>query len=63
MARIGFNDTSVDANEISAFQRREMRRAVQKAKKTKAGANFRDSVAKLWPARALGDSVPSLSGS
>ncbi|EHA54149.1 hypothetical protein MGG_08925 [Pyricularia oryzae 70-15] len=43
--------TSYD-KPISEFANREIRRALGSVKKTKAGGNFKDSVAKLWPVLA-----------
>ncbi|OAA44243.1 transcription regulator BDF1 [Metarhizium rileyi] len=43
-------DEESNKREISPFQRREMRKVIGRVKKTKAGAHFRDSVQKLWPA-------------
>lgn len=44
-----WDDPEKDASVISGFQRREMRKAIGKAKKTKAGGHFKDSVTKMWP--------------
>ena len=44
-----WNDSETNARMISAYQRREIRKLILRMKKTKSGANFRDSVQKLWP--------------
>ncbi|KAK2595414.1 transcription initiation at TATA-containing promoter protein [Conoideocrella luteorostrata] len=44
-----WSDEETNKRSISQFQRREMRRVIGRVKKTKAGANFKDSVQKLWP--------------
>ncbi|PHH59081.1 hypothetical protein CDD81_3820 [Ophiocordyceps australis] len=44
-----WNDKENDARDITAFQRREIRKIIGRVKKTKSGGHFRDSVQKLWP--------------
>ncbi|PHH76945.1 hypothetical protein CDD82_3746 [Ophiocordyceps australis] len=44
-----WNDKENDAKDITAFQRREIRKIIGRVKKTKSGGHFRDSVQKLWP--------------
>ncbi|KAL2753512.1 hypothetical protein ACRALDRAFT_2043904 [Sodiomyces alcalophilus JCM 7366] len=45
----GWKDPEVNERYITEHRARELRRILAGAKKTKAGAYFRDSVAKLWP--------------
>ncbi|KEY72709.1 hypothetical protein S7711_02497 [Stachybotrys chartarum IBT 7711] len=44
-----WSDAEVNARSITPFQRREIRRIIDRIKKTKAGGHFRDAVVKLWP--------------
>lgn len=46
---LNWEDSEKDKATISPYQRREMRKSLAKAKKTKSGAHFRDSVSRLWP--------------
>ncbi|ROT40459.1 hypothetical protein SODALDRAFT_330175 [Sodiomyces alkalinus F11] len=45
----GWKDAEANQREITEYRARELRKILAGAKKTKAGAFFRDSVAKLWP--------------
>ncbi|CAM1509492.1 Fc.00g032310.m01.CDS01 [Cosmosporella sp. VM-42] len=44
-----WNDTEFNSQEITPYQRREIRKVLARVKKTKGGGHFRDSVQKLWP--------------
>lgn len=44
-----WNDPEAMSRELTAFRRREIRKIIGRVKKTKSGANFKDSVPKLWP--------------
>lgn len=44
-----WNDAEFKAKPIQQFQQKALRNAMARVKKTKNGANFRDSVEKLWP--------------
>lgn len=44
-----WNDAEFKARPIHQFQMKALRNAMARVKKTKNGANFRDSVEKLWP--------------
>lgn len=43
------NDRSLDANSITAYQNKQIRKALGLVKKTKDGQHFRQSVQTLWP--------------
>lgn len=43
------NDRSLDGNPITAYQSRQIRKALALVKKTKDGQHFRQSVQTLWP--------------
>lgn len=43
------NDRSLDANPITAYQNKQIRKALGLVKKTKDGQHFRQSVQTLWP--------------
>lgn len=47
-----WNDNTATLRGVSPYQRREIRKIISRIKKTKGGANFKDSVIKLWPALA-----------
>lgn len=49
LAKLKWDDAEKDKAPISPYQRREIRKSLAKAKKTKSGAHIRDSVQKLWP--------------
>lgn len=44
-----WNDPEFNARQIQPFQRRDLRKAMARVKKTKHGMNFRDAVVALWP--------------
>ncbi|KAH7319639.1 hypothetical protein B0I35DRAFT_450765 [Stachybotrys elegans] len=44
-----WRDQETNRRHISEHQRREMRKIIDRVKKTKSGGSFRDSVQKLWP--------------
>ncbi|KPM45687.1 hypothetical protein AK830_g784 [Neonectria ditissima] len=44
-----WNDPALNSQEITPYQRREIRKVLGRIKKTKQGGHFRDSVQKLWP--------------
>lgn len=44
-----WNDPEAMSRPLTAFRRREIRKIIGRVKKTKSGANFKDSVPKLWP--------------
>lgn len=45
-----WRDEETNSRSLTQFQRREIRKVIDRVKKTKSGAHFRDSVQKLWPA-------------
>jgi bromodomain-containing factor 1 len=45
-----WDDKEINGKVFSNWQRREIRKFIAKIKKSKLGANFRDSVQNLWPA-------------
>lgn len=45
-----WDNSEINAQQLTAYQRREIRRVLARVKKTKSGMHFRDSVQKLWPA-------------
>ncbi|KAF5026877.1 hypothetical protein F66182_1016 [Fusarium sp. NRRL 66182] len=47
-----WNDADFKNQTLTTYQRREFRKVLGRVKKTKSGAHFKDSVAKLWPALA-----------
>lgn len=49
LSNLKWEDAEKDKAPISSYQRREIRKSLAKAKKTKSGGHFRDSVQKLWP--------------
>lgn len=46
---VHWNDTEFLARQIQPFQRRDLRKAMGRVKKTKHGMNFRDAAVALWP--------------
>ncbi|KAL2210679.1 hypothetical protein CC79DRAFT_1366061 [Sarocladium strictum] len=50
LSSLKWDDAEKDKAVITPHQRREIRKSLGKAKKTKSGGHFRDSVEKLWPA-------------
>ncbi|KAK0384278.1 hypothetical protein NLU13_8366 [Sarocladium strictum] len=49
LSSLKWDDAEKDKAALSPYQRREIRKSLGKAKKTKNGAHFRDSVQRLWP--------------
>lgn len=49
LSSLDWDNAEKDKSVISPYQRREIRKSLGKAKKTKSGAHFRDSVQRLWP--------------
>ncbi|KAH6897379.1 hypothetical protein B0T10DRAFT_184014 [Thelonectria olida] len=45
-----WNDPEFNGQQITPYQRREIRKVLGRVKKTKQGGHFRDSVQKMWPA-------------
>lgn len=45
-----WHDAKFNQQQITPYQRREIRKVLGRVKKTKQGGHFRDSVQKLWPA-------------
>lgn len=44
-----WDDAEANSRELTQYRRKEIRKLIGRAKKTKSGANFKDAVAKLWP--------------
>lgn len=44
-----WRDEETNSRSLTQFQRREIRKVIDRVKKTKSGGHFRDSVQKLWP--------------
>ncbi|KAI5457416.1 hypothetical protein BGZ63DRAFT_365150 [Mariannaea sp. PMI_226] len=44
-----WNDPEFNNQQITPYQRREIRKVLGRVKKTKQGGHFKDSVQKLWP--------------
>lgn len=49
LSSLNWDDADKDKSVLSPYQRREIRKSLGKAKKTKNGGHFRDSVQRLWP--------------
>lgn len=45
-----WQDDETNSRLLTQYQRREIRKVIDRVKKTKSGGHFRDSVQKLWPA-------------
>lgn len=44
-----WDDAEANSRELTQYRRKEIRKLIGRAKKTKSGANFKDAVPKMWP--------------